>query len=275
MDAEQSTCFVCLGDIESWNAVKCVVCRRQRVCIDCLAQGLGAVRCVCLPAFDRELSWEAASFLAAVRRRLTMPVNTTVEWLVETCPWEREHTLEVLKAFLDFADLKGGSNPVDLIPSPDVATLWRIFYGNAYRFRLWRIQHRQDALNSFHGNLIGRPVDDQEAPIFSSNTRYVDTFMAMELFGPPLNPAIWPLSQLPTLSVTVKSLSGITSRITNVYPHFKVAQLKILVQRATGIPPDLQGLVLAGQRLQDAQVIQELGLRDDSIIMLVLKMRGD
>lgn len=53
-----------------------------------------------------------------------------------------------------------------------------------------------------------------------------------------------------------------------------VNQLKLMIQRKEGIPPDQIRLVFAGKQLEDEQLLSEFGINEDSVIHAVLRLRG-
>ncbi|KAJ1302339.1 hypothetical protein OPQ81_001154 [Rhizoctonia solani] len=72
----------------------------------------------------------------------------------------------------------------------------------------------------------------------------------------------------------VKTLTGKTIYCwTNLSIH-TVSDLKLIIQDREGIPVEQQILVFSGEKLEDEQMLNDYGIRNESIIYLTFKLRG-
>ena len=72
----------------------------------------------------------------------------------------------------------------------------------------------------------------------------------------------------------VKTLTGKTISCEMNPSQATVADLKLLIQDKEGIPPDQQRLVFAGAQLEDGRYLDEYQIMSDSVVHLVLRLRG-
>ena len=72
------------------------------------------------------------------------------------------------------------------------------------------------------------------------------------------------------LLLNIKLLSGNLLPIWTS-PLETVGQLKLRIQQVVYIPPIQQVLLLRGQRLEDYQVLSQLGLPSGSVLFLVIR----
>lgn len=74
--------------------------------------------------------------------------------------------------------------------------------------------------------------------------------------------------------IFVKTLTGKTITIANIPRCFTIFDLKKMIQHKEGIPPDQQRLIWAGRTLADKSTMMECGIQVESVLHLVLRLRG-
>ena len=75
------------------------------------------------------------------------------------------------------------------------------------------------------------------------------------------------------MQVFVKTLTGKTIAL-QVSPSDAVGDVKLSIQSMEGVPADLQRLVFAGRRLEDARTLDDQDVRGGSTLQLALGLRG-
>lgn len=73
--------------------------------------------------------------------------------------------------------------------------------------------------------------------------------------------------------IFVKTLTGKTITLL-VDPSFTVANLKAKIECEEGIPVDQQRLIFENQQLEDGRTLQEYKITKESIIYLIMRLRG-
>ncbi|PHJ17993.1 ubiquitin family protein [Cystoisospora suis] len=72
----------------------------------------------------------------------------------------------------------------------------------------------------------------------------------------------------------VKTMSGKTVVIDNVRESDTIKELKERVEQREGIPVDQQRLVFNGRQLENSKTVKEYNLSENSVVHLVLRLRG-
>ena len=76
-----------------------------------------------------------------------------------------------------------------------------------------------------------------------------------------------------SVKILVKTLTG-RKETFFVEPNERIETLKLRIQEKEGIPSDQQRLFFAGKQLEDGNTLQYYGIQEDSLIHLVLRLRG-
>jgi large subunit ribosomal protein L40e len=77
-----------------------------------------------------------------------------------------------------------------------------------------------------------------------------------------------------SIQVFIKTLPGKTLSF-HVQPSDSVESLRLLVKKAEGVPVDDQRLIFAGTQLEDGRTLSSYGVKKESTLHLILRLRGD
>jgi large subunit ribosomal protein L40e len=82
-----------------------------------------------------------------------------------------------------------------------------------------------------------------------------------------------PIEEQPSFNILVKTLTGKTICV-SVRNSDTILELKEKIQKRERIPPDQQRFVFSSQQLEDDKTISEYKIGEESILTLILSLRG-
>jgi large subunit ribosomal protein L40e len=187
---------------------------------------------------------------------------------------QKEDAFSAVKEFARFVVLKnliGDSEGGLLSPSPLVDLVW-------HEMILDTRMYAKFCFRACGGRVLEHDPDgasDENAFERVKRQRLTSREYTRE-FG-AMNKSIWPIDSFyideNIFSVHLKTLTGKTVTL-DVVKDLSVRELKLKLQDKEGIPPSEVRLLLGSDQLHDSRTLLECKIVKDSVLLLVLKLRG-
>ncbi|KAK2955396.1 putative Ubiquitin-60S ribosomal protein L40 [Blattamonas nauphoetae] len=136
------------------------------------------------------------------------------------------------------------------------------------------VHHRMNAGAFLHDcfESLGRSIE--KYTLHGEDGRLIDLRQTMMGNGVRAGSVITIRSIADESVVFVKTLAGKTVRIEVDLHTDTGADLKRLLYKLEGIPPDQQRLIFAGRQFEDHDLLSSFGVKPESTITLFLRLRG-
>jgi hypothetical protein len=114
----------------------------------------------------------------------------------------------------------------------------------------------------------------EKAPEDFWPARYITLKRKIDAIDAPLPMAKRIEPMKPGSTVFVKTLTGKTVTINDVYGQMLIVQFKLKYENKEGVPVDMQRLIFGGKDLEDEKSLAHYNIQDCSTLHSVLKLRG-